>query len=194
MGPAIGDILPLALGVAISPVPIIAVILMLLSPKARTSGLAFVTGWVVGLVIAGAVVLALSHSVGFGAGGGGGSIVGSLLKIVLGLILLWLAFREWRKLPRPGEQPPLAGWMRAIDSVTMAKALGLGALLSAINPKNLSLTAAAANTIAQKGLSAGGAAFALIVFLASLSIALPVVLYLTGGSSARPHSTGSGRG
>jgi threonine/homoserine/homoserine lactone efflux protein len=189
MGSAIGDILPLALGVAI-----IAVILMLLSPKARTSGLAFLAGWVVGLVIAGAAVLALSYSVGFGAGGGEGSIVGSLLKIVLGLILLWLAFREWRKLPRPGEQRPLPGWMRAIDSVTMAKALGLGALLSAINPKNLSLTAAAAITIAQKGLSAGGAAFALIVFLASLSIAPPVVLYLTGGSSARPHSTGSGRG
>ena len=37
MGSAIGDVLPLALGVAISPIPIIAVILMLLSPKGGSS-------------------------------------------------------------------------------------------------------------------------------------------------------------
>jgi len=35
MGGVIGDLLPTALGVAISPVPIIAVILMLLAPRAR---------------------------------------------------------------------------------------------------------------------------------------------------------------
>ena len=35
MGTAIGEILPLAVGIAISPIPIIAAILMLLSPKAR---------------------------------------------------------------------------------------------------------------------------------------------------------------
>ncbi len=35
MGSAIGDTLPLALGIAISPIPIIAAILILLSPRAR---------------------------------------------------------------------------------------------------------------------------------------------------------------
>ena len=41
MGAVIGDLLPLGLGVAISPIPIIAVILLLLSRQAaRTS-----TGW-----------------------------------------------------------------------------------------------------------------------------------------------------
>ena len=48
MGPAIGDVLPLALGVALSPIPIIAVILMLLSPKAQENGPAFLVGWVAG--------------------------------------------------------------------------------------------------------------------------------------------------
>ena len=37
----IGDILPMAIGVAISSVPIIAVILMLFSAKAKSNGLAF---------------------------------------------------------------------------------------------------------------------------------------------------------
>ena len=45
MGTVIGDLLPLALGVAISPVPIIAVILMLLSPRAGAASLGFAVGW-----------------------------------------------------------------------------------------------------------------------------------------------------
>jgi hypothetical protein len=185
MGNAIGDILPLALGVAISPIPIIAVILMLLSPKARTNGPAFLVGWVAGLAVVSIAVTALSGNAGLGSGGGG-SAVGSLIKILLGLLLVGLAVRDFRNRPGPGKQPPLPGWMRAIDSFTPVKALGIAVLLSAINPKNLSLTVAAAVTIAQEGLSTIRAVFVLVLFvvLASLSIVVPVALYILGGSSA----------
>ena len=57
MGNAIGQTLSLAVGVALSPVPIIAVILMLVTPRARSNGPAFVVGWLVGLAIVGTVVL-----------------------------------------------------------------------------------------------------------------------------------------
>jgi hypothetical protein len=185
LGNAIGDVLPLALGVAISPIPIIAVILMLLSPKARTNGPAFLVGWVAGLALVSIVVMSLSGNVGLGSGGGG-STVGSLIRILLGFLLVGLAARDFKNRPRPGKQPPLPGWMRAIDSFTPVKALGIAFLLSAVNPKNLSLTVAAAVTIAQEGLSTASATFALILFviLASLSIAVPVALYILGGASA----------
>ena len=49
MGEAIGQSLPLAIGVALSPIPIIAVVLMLTTPRARANGPAFVLGWLVGL-------------------------------------------------------------------------------------------------------------------------------------------------
>ena len=49
MGQAIGDSITLAIGVAISPIPIIAIILMLLSKKAGANSLAFALGWVVGV-------------------------------------------------------------------------------------------------------------------------------------------------
>jgi hypothetical protein len=42
MGEAIGQSLPLAIGVALSPVPIIAIVLMLTTPRARANGPAFV--------------------------------------------------------------------------------------------------------------------------------------------------------
>ena len=44
--------MPLALGVAISPIPIIATILMLLAPQARGTSVGFLLGWVLGIVVA----------------------------------------------------------------------------------------------------------------------------------------------
>ena len=57
MGAAIGEMLPLAIGIAVSPLPIIAIILMLITPKARGNGLAFFGGWMLGLAVVGAIVL-----------------------------------------------------------------------------------------------------------------------------------------
>ncbi|MGH3146840.1 MAG: GAP family protein [Rubrobacter sp.] len=186
MGDAIGDILPLALAVTISPIPNVAMILVLFSPRARTNGPAFLVGWIAGLVLVGVLATILSGSAGLGSGSGESSVVGSLLKILLGLVLLWLASRSFRKRPRPGEQPPLPGWMRAIDSASAAKVFGIAVLLS-VNPKNLLFTVAAAVTIVQEGLILAGAAFTLAVFtiVASLGIAILLALYLAGGASAR---------
>ena len=60
MGQAIGGSLALAVGIALSPIPIIAVVLMLTSQKARVNGPAFVLGWLIGLGVVGAIVLALA--------------------------------------------------------------------------------------------------------------------------------------
>ena len=57
MGEAIGQSLSLAVGVALSPVPIIAVILMLVTPRARSNGPAFIAGWLLGLALIGVIVL-----------------------------------------------------------------------------------------------------------------------------------------
>ena len=49
MGQAISEVLPFAIGVAISPLPIIAVILVLFSARAKVNGPAFLAGWLVGV-------------------------------------------------------------------------------------------------------------------------------------------------
>jgi hypothetical protein len=126
MGAAIGQSLPLAIGVALSPVPIIAVVLMLTTPRARANGPAFVLGWLVGLGVVGAIVLAL-------AGPGGASEEGqpaawvSWVKLLLGLLLLLVAARQFRGRPHEGEEAPLPKWMGAIDRFTPGQALGGGA-------------------------------------------------------------------
>ena len=58
MAQGIGEVLTFAIGVAISLVPIIAVILMLFSGRATVNGPMFLIGWVVALaVVSGAAYL-----------------------------------------------------------------------------------------------------------------------------------------
>ena len=186
MGQGISEILTFAVGVAISPVPIIAVILMLFSQRARINGPAFLIGWVLALGAVSAVVYALSDASDASTSNTASDAI-SWGKIALGVLLLLLAVRTWRQRPGPSDQAPMPKWMRGIDTLTAGKALGLGLLLAGINPKNLILTAGAAAGLAQLGLSTSDAVVSLIVFvvIASLTIAGPVVYYLIGGEHAK---------
>ena len=185
MGQAIGEILPLAIGVAISPVPIIAIVLMLGTPRARSNGLAFAIGWVAGLTIVGGALLTVASGNSDDDNGGPASWV-SLVKLALGILFLLLAAHTWRGRPKAGQEVAMPKWMQAIDTFTTGKSLGFGVLLSGVNPKNLALTIAAATTIAQTGISGGEAAGTLAIFIlvGSLSILAPVVIYFALGAKA----------
>ena len=185
MGQAIGEILPLAIGVAISPVPIIAIVLMLGTPRARSNGLAFALGWLAGLTIVGGALLAFASGNSQENDGGPETWV-SVVKLVLGVLFLLLAARTWRSRPKAGQEAAMPKWMQAIDTFTTGRSLVFGVLLSGVNPKNLALTIAAATTIAQTGISGGESAGALIVFIliGSLSILTPVFIYFALGTRA----------
>jgi threonine/homoserine/homoserine lactone efflux protein len=185
MGQAIGEILPLAIGVAISPVPIIAIVLMLGTPRARSNGLAFALGWLAGLTIVGGALLTLASGNSQENDGGPETWV-SIVKLVLGVLFLLLAARTWRSRPKAGQEAAMPRWMQAIDTFTTGRSLVFGVLLSGVNPKNLALTIAAATTIAQTGISGGESAGALIVFIliGSLSILTPVFIYFALGTRA----------
>lgn len=175
---AIGDLLPSAVGVALSPVPIVAVILMLGTPRARTTGSAFAVGWIAGLVIVSIIVLLVAG--GADDPDSGADTTVSIIKLLLGTLFLALATKQWQARPRPGHEPELPGWMAAVDDFTAGRSLVLGAALSGINPKNLALTLAATASIAQAGLSSGGDVVAVgtFVVIGSLTVAGPVAAYL----------------
>jgi threonine/homoserine/homoserine lactone efflux protein len=184
MGQAIGDLLPSAIGVALSPVPIIAVILMLGTPKARSNGPAFAIGWVLGLVIVSVIVVVVAGD--DDSADSDTSTAVDVVKVVLGLLFFAMAAMQWRSRPAPGEEATLPKWMNAIDTFTPGKSLVLGPALSGANPKNLALTLAAAASIAQAGLSGGDTAIAIAVFvvIGSLTVAGPVVGYLLASERA----------
>ncbi len=151
MGAAIGQALPLAVGVALSPVPIIAVVLMLMSARARLNGPGFVLGWLVGLGALGAIVLAVAGPASAGDEGGHPATWASVLKLALGLLLIGVAVRQWRGRPKPGQDAEAPKWMGSIEHFSPPKATGAGVVLSAVNPKNTLLAVAAATGIAQPG-------------------------------------------
>ena len=94
MWQAIGELLPSAVGVALSPVPIIAVILMLGTPRAKSNGPAFAVGWVLGLAIVSVFVVLLAS--GSDDPDSGGSTAVDWIKLLIGLLFLVMAFGQWR--------------------------------------------------------------------------------------------------
>lgn len=186
MGQAIGDILPLAIGVALSPLSITAIALMLGTPRARSNGPAFAIGWAAGMAIVGTIVLIVADEIGAEEDGAPATWA-SVLKLALGALFLLLAARTWRTRPAPGQEPQTPKWMATVDTFTAGKSLAAGALLSGVGPKNLPLTIAAATVIAAAGIPAGEQAVALAVFvaLASITILAPLVIYFTMGTRGR---------
>jgi threonine/homoserine/homoserine lactone efflux protein len=185
MGQAIGDTLPFAVGVAVSPVPIIAIVLMLGTPRARTNGVAFAGGWVAGLAIVGTIALVIASGRATTAAGEPATWT-SIVKLLFGVLFLLIAAKQWRGRPRAGHEGALPSWMQAIDTFTGVRSFGGGLVLSGLNPKNLALTVAAATAIAQAGISNGEEAGALAVFvvIGSLTILAPLVVYVALGDKA----------
>jgi threonine/homoserine/homoserine lactone efflux protein len=185
MGDVVGQILSFAVGVAVSPVPIIAVVLMLTTDRGRVNGPAFVLGWIAGLALAGTAILLVAGQADASDGGEPATWVG-VLKLMLGLGLLALAVKQWRGRPADSEAAELPNWMQKIDGFAPGRALALAVALAAINPKNLLLTVGAATTIAHAGLEAGEQAVALSVFIlvASLGIGAPVAIYFALGEKS----------
>ncbi|MDO3650412.1 GAP family protein [Nocardia mangyaensis] len=182
MGSVIGDLLPLAVGVAISPIPIVAAILMILSKNAGGAAKGFAAGWVGGILVVTVVVTLLSGLLG--STDSEPSVVVSWIKIVLGALLVLLAFEQWQS----RSDTAVPGWMQAIDTLTVVKAAGLGALLSAVNPKNLLLCVSAGIAIGAGGLSAGGDIVAIVVFtlLASTTVLAVVIGYAVAADRLGP--------
>jgi threonine/homoserine/homoserine lactone efflux protein len=179
-----GDLLPSAVGVALSPIPVIAVILILATPKARSNGPAFALGWMLGLIIVSVVVLLAAGDSDDPDSGASDTV--SVVKLAIGVLFLLLAAKQWKGRPRPGQDATMPSFMSTMDQFAPGKSLVLGAALSGANPKNLALTLAAAATIAQAGLSGGESATAIGVFviIGSLTVAGPVLYFMIAGDRA----------
>ncbi len=187
MGQALGNVLPLAVAIAIFPVPIIAVVLLLGPERGPARGAAFALAWCVGLTAVGSVMLLVG---GAADGSEGGEPSGWLdvLLLALGVLALAAAVKQFRGRPRAGEEPRTPGWMRTIGELTTLRAGGAGFALAALNPKNALLAVAAATEIAAEGLPASEQAGVLLCFVlvASVGVLTPVALALVLGERSRP--------
>ena len=116
MGSAIAVVAPTAIGMAlISPLPIMVVILMLLSPQGKSTAPAFLVGWVLGMLVVFWLLLFVVSPENIVGDDSDPSTVSAIVTLLLGAVLLFLAFRKWRTRPQEDEEMVIPyGWARLI--------------------------------------------------------------------------------
>ncbi|MEV6394654.1 GAP family protein [Streptomyces sp. NPDC051907] len=181
---AIGAVLPAALAVALSPFPLIGVVLLLAGRHGRRNGALFALGWVLGLAIVATLIVGV-----FGGADdpdSASSAIADWGRVFAGAALIVLGVRKWRLRPRAGDEVEAPRWMAQLDGASAGRALGLGVLLSGANPKNFVLTASAATSAVEADAHNGDLAVAIAVFvlLGSCTVIGAVVVQLVGGQRA----------
>lgn len=177
------QLLPLALAVCINPLPIIAMVLVLLTSRGRANGSSMLLGWLCGLVILAGVAIVLGNHTSL-YGSEGDAPLARWIQGILGIGLLALAMQQWRGRDRK-EEP---GWMASLTDISRMRSFGFGALLSAGNPKNILLTFSAMALLVEVGMSLSHELLVLMGFIlvASIGVATPLALVLIKGARAQP--------
>jgi Sap, sulfolipid-1-addressing protein len=186
MGQAIGEVLAFGVGVALSPLAIVAVVVMLVSGDGGRPAWAFAGAWVLSLGVVSTVVLLVADGADASTNGAPATWV-SVVKIVVGLLLVLFGMRQWRGRTGRETEPATPGWMRHLDNVTVARAAGLAAAFNVVKPKNLLLTIGAGVAVAQVGASPAGQATAVCVFvlLGTVGLGIPLAIHVVMGSRGR---------
>ena len=181
----LGALLPLAIAVTISPIPIIAEILLLFTKKPVANASAYLVGFIVGVGVVLGILVVVANAIDLSKSGpskGAGT-----LQLVVGVVLLVAAVRRFRSRPQSGEVAPSPKWMEGIDSFTPGRSLGIGAAIGAANPKNIAVGIAGAVAISSAGLSTGQSIISIVVYIviAALGVAAPLVVMVSLGDKAQ---------
>lgn len=201
MGELVLSLIPLAIGVVMSPLAIIALVAVLLSRRARVNGVAFLGGWVVAVVIllaGSSLVLALLHIDDVAQPPSWVSIVRLVLVCVLSGAAVWIIRRgrahkiAMAKARTPTDiaeaAPQLPSWLQKIESFTPLRSFMLGLGIFILNPVDASCAILASLDVRLAEVTVGQAAAALVGFavVSVVPIAVPVVLLLVKGERAQP--------
>lgn len=170
-----------ALGIAISPLPIVGLILILLGANAKSNSLFFSLGWIGGnlttfmfaIFFMGATAESSSES----------SLLQKIIFIVLGALLIYLAVKTFIKRTKVGEEPQTPKWFDKMTSLKPSGAIVFGFTLSAANPKNLllSLSAGAAAGMVTQNFAEDLLAIVIFCLIATATIVIPTILYRVMG-------------
>ncbi|MER7578472.1 GAP family protein [Kitasatospora sp. NPDC097691] len=181
MGEAVGSMLASAVALAISPLPLITVILVLATPRGRTKSLAFAAGWVFGLAVPVTLLVVAGRALSRVQAA---ATWPSWLKLALGTLLLLSAARRWHDRPRPGHISAPPAWLQSIDRYSPARSAGLALALVVGSPNTLLPAVGGAASIAATatGPGAEGVAAALLVSIGSLGTLLPLAVHARGGA------------
>jgi hypothetical protein len=188
-----------AAGIALSPTPVVVVILILFSTTKRRIALAYLIGWIIGLFLLGLVILALTKT-GLDLVESRTRVARPLADLVIGIILMGLGLVEWRRRPKGDAKPAEPGILKRMDellsssqALTPFRALGLAIVMSVASPKNIALMIAAGLAIRRADVAVSDMALLLVVFvlIASITVGIPVIYAIVAGERAAEQLTRS---
>lgn len=186
MWTAVGDTLPLAAGLALSPVAIATAVILLMGRAGRLKTLLFGVGWFVALLVL-ATIAELVVDAADDAYPDATEVGVDLVQLVFAVLFLGLAALSWAKRPREGqeEKPGLLG---RLDGLSAGGALGMGLAQGVVVIKNIPLVVGAGARVGEAALGRGEAAIALTIFalVASLGIVIPLLIAAIGGQRIQP--------
>ncbi len=184
MNSTLAELIPLALVVAISPIPILAVIMMLLTDYERANPLAYLCGWAVTL----SAVVAIAALSGFDSISTTPSTTFAVVLVVVAVVMMILAVHEWRLRPRRGEPHKVEAWMRVLHTITPPRAFGLGVILMIISAKRMLATTQAGAVIGDDSLPLILSIVAAAVFVAisSATLLIPIAVAASFGQRSVP--------
>jgi threonine/homoserine/homoserine lactone efflux protein len=173
------ELIPLALVVALSPLSVIPAVLVLHTPRPRPAGLAFLSGWLIGLTALTAIFVEVSSLLG----GLGDKPPGwaSWLRVVIGSALIVFGIYRWFTRKKSEHSPK---WMQSLSKLTPVRAGAAALALTVVNPKVLLICAAAGLAIGTAGVDSASdvwIAVAWYVAAAGSTVALPILAYAISG-------------
>lgn len=181
MDSAVSAILSPAVGILISPFPIVGLILILLSNKARINSIFYTLGWIIGNIVIFFIGLFVMGSAVNTSGDQ--SMLVKIVLIVLGVLLILLGAHDFTKRPKKGEKADTPKWFAKMSNIKPVGAMIFAFLLSAVNPKNMLLSLTAGVSVGTLNLVGGQETMAIILFgiIACCSIYIPTIAFLIAG-------------
>lgn len=180
---ALTGLLALGLVVALSPLTFIPAVLVMHTQRPRPTSLAFLVGWLVGLIALTAIFVELSALLG--GLGKTPPTWSSWLRVGVGAALIGFGVLRWLRRHRHSKPPR---WMSPFSRLTPLRAGVTGVVLAVVRPEVLFICAAAGLAIGTAGLGVGGAwvAVAFYVTVTASSVAIPVLAYAVAGERLDP--------
>lgn len=181
MDTILASVLSHAVAVALSPMPIAALILILLSHRAKLNSILFLIGWMGGLFLNVFIIAILFDTQPTATGQR--SSVAMIINLLLGLFLLFLAFKQWKSRPKHGEEAKTPGWLAQLENLSPFKTVIIALSLVTINAKNTVVDIAAGVTIGHLSDSLFQTFTTVLIYsvVGSLTILLPVMAFLIVG-------------
>ncbi|HEY5222635.1 MAG TPA: GAP family protein [Microbacteriaceae bacterium] len=174
---ALGHVLPISVAVALSSVPIMATILILLSPNKGRSSLTFLIGWVLGIVLVVVGLTMLARFIPTSSPKQSQAWIGTAL-VVIGAALVTGGIVLWRRsVGKPSNGIPK--WLAAVGSLGPWSTFGLALLLN-LRPKAILLAAAAGLSLRSDSLSVANTAVVIAIYtvISASAVAIPIIARL----------------